>query len=483
MLNLLIGSHVKRDGRDFILTRQGAAGHAIYGPYVTVEPGSYIVDFEIAVSNEPPIVGGACALIDVVADFGQTEIAIEFVMVSALGPEPKTISIGFDIAQTCALEFRLLTMGHASLIVGDLPKLRLRRSDELLTRAPDRNVAALKNLFIRNIPFEVSGEEVTIKTSHSALGDLFRSESVTIEETARQLAERVGFKGDNENALYRAFVGAEKPMVSPPREVPFTSTLCQQVHFGFDQYRYWCQALKEQPKYYRKQWEFVFIAQALFERGLLRAGKKGLVFGAGQEPLPSLFASFGVQILATDQDAEGAVRSGWTATGQHTFDLSALNQRGICTDRMFSELVSFMPVDMNAIPTSLDNEFDFCWSACALEHLGSLEHGLAFIQNSLRALRPGGVAVHTTEFNLFSNADTFESEFCSFYRRRDIEDVIGRLERDGFVVSPVDWTIGEGFAERVADFPPYGRGEPHIRLVAASYQCTSIGLIITRPES
>jgi SAM-dependent methyltransferase len=197
--------------------------------------------------------------------------------------------------------------------------------------------------------------------------------------------------------------------------------------------------------------------------------------------LPALFASFGVEILATDQAPEDAERSGWTTTNQHTFDLSALNQRGICTDRMFNALVSFEGADMNAIPSSLDAQFDFCWSACALEHLGSLEHGLAFIENSMRTLRPGGLAVHTTEFNLLSNDDTLESEHCSFFRRRDIEDVIARLEGNGYKVAPIDWEIGEGFAERVVDMPPYGRGEPHIRLRADRYDVTSIGLIISRP--
>ena len=99
----------------------------------------------------------------------------------------------------------------------------------------------------------------------------------------------------------------------------------------------------------------------------------------------------------------------------------------------------------------------------------------------MRTLRPGGIAIHTTEFNLSSNEETLESQFRSFYRRRDIEDVVARLEARGFEVAPIDWQIGEGFAERVADFPPYGRGEPHIRLRSDRYDVTSIGLIIRRP--
>jgi SAM-dependent methyltransferase len=439
------------------------------------------VEFAVARGdNSDPADDGACAIIDVVSDFGQTEIAFDFVMLSDLGVAPRTISLAFDLAESRTLEFRLYTQGRAPLLVADAPLLRLRDGEVQHRRIPGHAGRAFKKLFWRGVPFRVDHDRQTFTAGLDQFGDLMESTDRDMDIYAREIAERVAFKGDHENRLYRAFVGTDRAIVSPPREIPLTSTLCQQYHFGLDQYRFWAEALKERPKYYRKQWEFFFIAQALYERGLLVPGKKGLVFGAGEEQLPALFASYGVEVLASDQAPEDAQRSGWTATGQHTFDMAALNQRGICSDRMFSALVSFIAVDMNAIPGSLDGQFDFCWSACALEHLGSLEHGLRFIENSMRTLRPGGVAVHTTEFNLLSNDDTLESEFCSFYRRRDIEDVVRRLERGGHAVSPIDWTIGEGFAERVADFPPYGRGEPHIRVASSNYEVTSIGLIATR---
>lgn len=300
-------------------------------------------------------------------------------------------------------------------------------------------------------------------------------------DIARQIAEAVAFKGDDANGLYRAFVGSEEPINPVPQPVGFTSSLCHQAHFGFDQYRFWTKALKWRPVFYRKQWEFVYIAQVLFERGMLARGRRGIVFGAGKEPLPALFASFGAEILATDQPTEAAAASGWTKTDQFAYDLSALNQRGICTESMFRELVSFRSVNMTDIPTSLDCQFDFCWSACALEHLGSLQNGLDFIEDSMRVLNPGGVAVHATEFNLSSNDDTVESNDLSIYRRRDIEAFLEHMTNRGFIVSPIDWKLGEGFAETVVDLPPFGRGEPHIRLKSNGYDTTSIGLILEKP--
>jgi len=483
VLNLSVGSQVVAAGKNAIRTNEGARGHAIYGPYVQVEPGRHVVEFTLAlaehVAAEPD---RACAVVDIVSDYGKRDIAFDFVMLSDLGTDFRTVALAFDLDEAQSLEFRVYTTGRFPLVIQDEPVLRPRTpGDPDRSSALDRHNYALRELFERDVPFSISRDQVNLRIPREQVGDLFGLDNASADDVARQIAERVAFKGDDHNALYRAYVGTDHPIVSPPREVPFTSTLCQQAHFGYDQYRFWARALKDKPKFYRKQWEFVFIAQALFERGFLAPGKNGLVFGAGQEPLPALFASFGVEVLATDQGAENAERTGWAATHQHTFDLSALNQLGICTDRMFRDLVSFMPVDMNAIPASLDGRFDFCWSACALEHLGSLEHGLAFIENSMRTLRPGGIAVHTTEFNLSSNEDTLESPNCSFYRRRDIEDVVARLERRGYQVSPLDWSVGEGFAERVVDLPPFGRGEPHIRLRADRYDVTSIGLIIQAP--
>ncbi|MGN8118836.1 hypothetical protein [Labrys sp. 22185] len=300
---------------------------------------------------------------------------------------------------------------------------------------------------------------------------------------ARNLAETIAFKGDHENNLYKAFVGTEMPEFSPPRSIGLTSALCHQRHFLLDQYRFWVKALKDKPRFLRKQWEYVYIAQVLYERGMLSPGKRGLGFGVGQEPLPSLFASFGAEVVATDQSLQSALDAGWVSTHQHIVDTSVLNERGICTDKMMRELVSFSEVDMNAIDSKFFGQFDFCWSSCSLEHLGSLQHGLDFIENSLLTLKPGGVAVHTTEFNLTSNDATVESASISIYRKRDISSLVERLIMRGFKTSHVDFDVeNAGYAEQVVDLPPYGRGEPHIRLRLGDFDATSICLVVEVPR-
>lgn len=125
----------------------------------------------------------------------------------------------------------------------------------------------------------------------------------------------------------------------------------------------------------------------------------------GEELLPSAFCSFGSKILATDLNFDEALGKGWVHTNQHAKNLEQLNNKKICNTEEFKRLCSFKNVDMNKIPKDLKN-FDFIWSACALEHLGSIEQGEEFIHNSLQCLKPGGIAVHTTEYNFSSNDDT-----------------------------------------------------------------------------
>jgi len=151
----------------------------------------------------------------------------------------------------------------------------------------------------------------------------------------------------------------------------------------------------------RKFWEWCAIAQALDERALLRAGKTGLGFAVGREPLAAHFAARGVRVLATDLAPEMS-EPGWLATNQHAASKQALFQPLLVHPDVFDQRVTFQPADMRTLD-GLQPGYDFLWSSCALEHLGTLRAGVDFIVRSARLLKPGGVAVHTTEFNVGSD--------------------------------------------------------------------------------
>jgi SAM-dependent methyltransferase len=261
----------------------------------------------------------------------------------------------------------------------------------------------------------------------------------------------------------------------------FSSVLCRESHFHLPLYSYWCMKLGEIPRFHRKQWEFIYICQVLFERGFLKEGLSAVGFGVGKEPLVSFFAGCGVEVLATDLDEATAKQLGWISTNQYSLSIDEFNNRGLCEDKKFKLLASYRNVNMNSIPEDI-GRFDICWSSCAFEHLGSIRKGLDFVINSARLLKPGGIAVHTTEYNISSESETIDNDPAFvIFRKCDIIRLVNELEIEGFYVEPIDFSSGQDELERHIDFPPF-KSQPHLRLMLASkYIATSIGLIIHAP--
>ena len=242
---------------------------------------------------------------------------------------------------------------------------------------------------------------------------------------------------------------------------------------------------------HRKMWEWLFIAEALRERGLLAAGRRGLGFGVGQEPLVACFAAEGCDLVATDQPHELAVRSGWTDSSvEWAGGLENLPTYGLLSAAELGRRVTYRDVDMNHLPEDLRG-FDFTWSSCALEHLGSLGAGADFVVAQMDCLRPGGVAVHTTEYLVASGGgdssgttptptSTVEAGGTVFYRRSDVADLVDRLRRDGHAID-MDYSLGAAPEDLHVDVPPYT--DVHLRTQLGEYVTTSMALIITKGTS
>jgi SAM-dependent methyltransferase len=272
------------------------------------------------------------------------------------------------------------------------------------------------------------------------------------------------------------------PQGPDPAGIVFdTSPVCRQDSFETYYFHRWMNRLGLPPRYHRKLWEFAFVMQVLEGRGQLRPGSRGLGFGVGQERLTAYFASQGCHITATDLAGDDAAIVGWTETGEHAAGKETLRYPPICPDPVFDANVDFRVCDMNAVPDDLTG-YDFCWSACALEHLGSIEKGLAFIERSIRCLKPGGIAVHTTEFNLDSDDETVEDGLTVIFRKRDLVELMRRVTAAGCVMAPLDLEPGRGEIDRYIDLPPY-RADPHLTLSLWGYKTTSVGVIIQAPLS
>jgi 2-polyprenyl-3-methyl-5-hydroxy-6-metoxy-1,4-benzoquinol methylase len=262
--------------------------------------------------------------------------------------------------------------------------------------------------------------------------------------------------------------------------------VCQRAHFDARWFRRWQSALAGSSKsataetlLHRKSWEWSVIAQALASRGMLQPGRRGCGFAVGREPLASLFAARGVDVLATDLAADAQDAVAWREGGQHAADLAALFCPDLIDRASFDAHVTFLPQDMRALDTGRLGTFDFIWSACSFEHLGDLEAGLRFVLDSTDLLRPGGIAVHTTEINLSSLEDTIETGGSVIYRQRDIRALEARLREFGCALEPPDFDGGTAPEDIEYDVPPYyEHGRHHIKLLLDGYVTTSMLLII-----
>lgn len=250
-----------------------------------------------------------------------------------------------------------------------------------------------------------------------------------------------------------------------------------------------CAQLHLAPILHRKIWEEVYVISTLRAAGMLAPGRRGIVFGVGQERLPSYLAAHGVEVLATDMAPNAEHAQAWIATGQHGA-LDRLHYPEYVSRAEFDRLVRFTQCDMNDIAPELDDGFDFCWSICAFEHLGSIEQGLAFVERSARLLKPGGLAVHTTEFSYTDNERTIDDWTTVLFRQRDLEALAERLRGLGCVLPPIDFDVGHTPVDFFVDIPPYPQHKDayyqpelsalHLKLLVDGFPATCYGLSFRR---
>jgi hypothetical protein len=304
--------------------------------------------------------------------------------------------------------------------------------------------------------------------------DWIRSGTISTRDLAR------AFLNSEEFAAKSGRVGAVTNISRP--SIP-SSVLncrgCTQHDIESPNFRYWAQRLGlRSGNLHRKAWEWCYITQALWERGAFGPGRRGLGFAVGREPLTSLYTSMGCTILATDLEAARADAQGWVEGNQHAAGVEQLNKPGLCSPELFEANARFRPVNMLEIPPDL-TDFDFLWSSCALEHLGGLRQGADFVLNAMNCLRPGGIAVHTTEFNVDSDDRTIESGHDVIFRKRDFLQLANELRARGHTIEPFDFDTGSSEADLFVDEPPY-TGKVHLKLRIGGFASTSFGLIIRR---
>lgn len=242
--------------------------------------------------------------------------------------------------------------------------------------------------------------------------------------------------------------------------------------------RYWLGELCYPTNYSdRKSWEYVWLMQVLASCGMMAPGRRGLGFAVGREPITAYLASRGVDVLATDAP-QSIVGEQWVESGQYARCVADLDYANLCDTATLEQRVRFRAVDMNAIDADLQS-FDFCWSLCAIEHLGNFELLEAFIFESLKTLKPGGWSVHSGE--LFCGPPEQKPPMSGHTIHPSSAQYIGlaeRLQAAGHRVMPLNFQLGDDIVDQLIDIPPYS--DRHIKLNYMGTDTTSWGLIIQR---
>jgi Methyltransferase domain len=315
-------------------------------------------------------------------------------------------------------------------------------------------------------------------------------------------------KADRENlaraeALRRVDLREHNSAGRPPRFADLVSQAVSADQFDEPDYVRWAELLGFAEKgrlvvrgsiptvFNRKVWEWAFVLRAAEQYGLLEPGRTAIGFGVGNEPVPAALARYGMKVVATDQDAEDsedwAATGQWTSTGQLLTGLEGLSRPEIVPNDRLGELVTVRRVDMTDVPDDL-GPCDLVWSSCALEHLGSPPKGLEFVVRSARLLAPGGVAAHTTEFELTARSATADWGHLACYRPADLRELSERLRSQGLEIElnlhvPMDRAEDRWVSVVLGQGPELEAGElSHLKVAVHESVCTSFGIVVHRPE-
>ena len=150
--------------------------------------------------------------------------------------------------------------------------------------------------------------------------------------------------------------------------------------------------LREPARFHRKQWEFAGIFQALRDLGVLRSDAVGLSMGGGRERILYSVAQHIGGLYVTDLYDS---LTSWDCA--RTDD----PEQYVKSDLPFPvdvSKISVLRADMREIPFPA-GRFDFCYSTCAIEHIGGREDFLRHLGEVHRVLKDDGIYVFTTEFH------------------------------------------------------------------------------------
>jgi SAM-dependent methyltransferase len=254
-------------------------------------------------------------------------------------------------------------------------------------------------------------------------------------------------------------------------EVPSLNKVCRGADAGNALWRQGYEDLGFSPNpevFHRKIWEFNQALYGLKTLKRLAPGATALGIGCGHEELMYFLANRVRRVIATD------LYEGTWIGGESDADVLAHPAKYA----PFKYREDHLEVRrMDALALSADDEsVDFVFCLSSIEHFGKLSDKLQALREMFRILKPGGVAVLTTEVVL--NRLGRGSQYFP------IETLTGLVARAGFELTHApDLRVEQEYAAKPLALPMDTFVSPHVVLRNFNTIYTSVALFLMKPAS
>ena len=214
---------------------------------------------------------------------------------------------------------------------------------------------------------------------------------------------------------------AAPTLIDPVTQVATGEQLREPVAGG------WLSRLRPKGTSGPEHWRKLYTLQALRRYGMLEEGALGLGFERTPSGMPAALAALGTRIVAAFPTVPGAQPK----AARLKADLA---DRAPCSKTVFEANVSARVTSWRRIADDLVN-FDFLWSSRANEVLYSVADAVQFVEDSMRCLRPGGIAVHTFSYDLAPSGRKIPSTDRIMLQQGDVERIALLLVSRGHEVA------------------------------------------------
>jgi hypothetical protein len=199
-------------------------------------------------------------------------------------------------------------------------------------------------------------------------------------------------------------------------------------------------------------WSRAFILQALKRYGMLEAGAQGLALGDADGILAAAIMRQGCSVV--------------TATPATEHDLTSFDPN-LTPEDILRVQSSMRSLPLTELPPDLRG-FDFLWSISIVDRAPIMNEFSAFIHDSMRVLRPGGLAVHV--FGIVTAEGKYEAAGPQPISRKAMERLALTLIARNHEIAQLNFGYGTG------DDAPYFGLSP----LSPAIETAPFGLIVRR---